>query len=208
MNQDLGSARRDADRIRAAATWRHPTRLSAVVWLYLGSGSERIWSAGEPVEPGAGAEDWPYLAENAADGLPAPVRGAAESAASAILEGLMPQPKEIVAALHSRDFAPPSDMPALRFPYDIAVSHLAGALVACHVMLACAPLTLEPAAARRSENRRRFARGLHLATSLVAVRGAEDAVGRSAALLMDGVAVRVPVGAGNSDLSNPTMSGD
>lgn len=208
MSHDLGRARRDADRIRAAMPWRHPTRLSAVVWIYLGSGSERIWSAGEPIEVGARAEDWPYLAENAADGLSAPVKGAAERLAGEILGGMMPQPKEILAALHSRDFAPPSDMPALRIPYDIDVSHLAGALIACHVMLACAPLTLEPAAAKRSENRRRFARGLHLATSLIAARAVEEAVGRAAALLMDGVATRRPGGVAASDLTDPAASGD
>jgi hypothetical protein len=192
MEEDLERARRDTDRIRAAAPWRHPTRLSAIVWLYLGAGSERIWSAGEPVEPPDGPEDWPYLAEHGADGMPAPVKGAAERASSAILEEMLPQPKDVVAALHSRDFAPPSDMPALRLPYNVGISHLAGSLIACHVMLACSPITLEPAAAKRAENRRRFARGLHLATSLVASRGVESGVRRSAALLMRGAAVGLP----------------
>lgn len=207
MEQDLGRARREADRIRAAASWRHPTRLSAIVWTYLGAGSERIWSAGEPVVHGAGPEDWPYLAENAADDRPAPPKGAAERMASAMLDALLPQPKEIVAALHSRDFAPPSDMPALRLPYDIQVSHLAGVLIACRVMLACSPLTLEPAAAKQAENRRRFARGLHLSTSVIASRGLEEPVRRSAALLMEDVAARHP-GSPASDLADPAMSAE
>lgn len=208
MDHVLGRARRDVDRIRAAAPWRHPTRLSAVVWLYLGSGSERIWSVGDLIASGAGPEDWPYLAENAADGLPSAVKGAAERVASSLLEGMMPKPKDIVAALHSRDFAPPSDMPALRLPYNIDVSHLAGVLIACRVMLACTPITLEPAAARRSENRRRFARGLHLATSLVAARAVGDVVGHAAALLMDGVATRFQDGGRNPDLVDPAFSED
>lgn len=207
MEQDLGLARREADRIRAAAPWRHPTRLSAVVWVYLGAGSERIWSAGEPAPHGGSFEDWPYLAENAADDRPAPPKGAAERAASAILDALLPKPKEIVAALHSRDFAPPSDMPALRLPYDIQVSHLAGVLIACRVMLACSPLTLEPAAAKLAENRRRFARGLHLATSVTASRGVEETVKRSAALLLEDVAARQP-GSPASDLADPGMAGE
>src|SRR4051812_39390128 len=121
MGHDIGRARRDADRIRAGAPWRHPSRLSAVVWLYLGSGSERIWSEGELVETGAGPEDWPYLAEDVMKEKSAPPKGAAAEAAEAILQGMMPKPKETVAALHSRDFAPPSDMPALRIVYDAGI---------------------------------------------------------------------------------------
>lgn len=201
-----GRARRESERLRADAPWRHPTRLSALVWLYLGSGSERIWSGGRLVAPAPGVpEDWPYMAEDAADGLPRAASGAAETMAAALLRGLMPPARETVGGLHARDFAPPSDMPALRLPFEIGVSELAGVLVACHVMLACSPLTLEPAAARRAENRRRFARALHLSTSVIAARDAERAVRREAEMLMEGVAARSAAGPGFTD---PTMAAD
>lgn len=154
---------------------RHPTRMSATVWLYVAAGPEMVWSEGLPVFLGEPAEaDLPALAWVDGFGQGGPAYTASLIGA---IDALLPSKNDALAALHPSDLAVPGDFPALRLPLGAPDSHLAGAIIACRLLTErCANSVRDPAGAVPGAALRRLAGGARIAADIAVSRGANAAV--------------------------------
>lgn len=115
---------------RDAETWRHPSDLSVLAWLFAGEGASLKWLGGQPSDAGT-PEDHPFSfqIENAflsvPEGLPpdaAAVFTAARSAAEALKASDL---------LHPLDRCISPDFLASRVPPSVDPGHAAGLMTAC-----------------------------------------------------------------------------
>lgn len=188
--------------LRARMSWRHPTPLSALAWLFCGAGSLMTWRDGRLVDGPVYPFDQPYLAPDAIEAMGA---GRAPPPLSTRLTEFLPAAGAIVPSLHTRDFAPSGSLPAARIPFEADSQHLAGSIIACRVMLACAPLLLEPAGMPRGRLRTLLRSALNAACLIAAERQCEDEViGQAESLLNDKADATVA----SVEFADPLLSGD
>lgn len=188
--------------LRDEMPWRHPSNVSALVWIFSGSGSALNWQNGRLVDGPSAEIDQPYLAPDATEALGA---GRAPPPLSTRLAELLPTPGLIVPSLHSRDFSPPSSLPAARIPFEADPQHIAGSIIACKVLLACAPLLVEPAGMPRGRLRTLLRSALNAACLIAAGKNCEEDVALEATKLLQRPETEVLT---SSEFAEPMLSGE
>ena len=188
--------------LRGEMPWRHPSNVSALVWIFCGAGSALSWQNGRLVDDPAAELDQPYLAPDAIEALGA---GRAPPPLSTRLAELLPTPGLIVPSMHSRDFSPPSSLPAARIPFEADPQHIAGSVIACKVMLACAPLLIEPAGMPRGRLRTLLRSALNAACLIAVGRACEEEVASEAKKLLERPETEALA---SSEFAEPVLSGE
>lgn len=188
--------------LRCELPWRHPSSVSALVWIFCGAGNALNWQDGRLVDDPAAEPDQPYLAPDAIEALGA---GRAPPPLSTRLAELLPTPGSIVPSMHSRDFNPPSSLPAARIPFEADAQHIAGSIVACKIMLACAPLLIEPAGTPRGRLRTLLRTSLNAACLIASGRACEEAVASEAGKLLERPEAQ---SFSATDFAEPALSGE
>ncbi|MGY3581546.1 hypothetical protein ACVIGB_000382 [Bradyrhizobium sp. USDA 4341] len=189
--------------LRAGDPWRYPTSLSALAWIFCGSGQALSWQSGRLVDDGVGDPDQPYLAPDAIEALGA---GRAPLPLSNRLAEFLPTPGMIVPSLHTRDFCPPGSLPAARIPFEADHEHLAGSIIVCRFMLSCAALLIEPAGVPRGRIRTLLRSSLNAACLIASERTCEDAVAAEAERLLQ--SSNTAAAGAPSEFVDPMLSGD
>jgi hypothetical protein len=188
--------------LRSSLPWRHPSALSALAWIFCGAGHALNWHDGRLVDSLIGEPDQPYLAPDAIEALGA---GRAPPPLSSRLAEFLPAAGMILPSLHTRDFSPPSSLPAARIPFGADAEHLAGSIIVCRVMLSCSPLLIEPAGTPRGRLRTLLRSALNAACLIAVDRGCEEVVAIEAERLLRASS---DTGEAPVEFADPLLSGD